>query len=94
MKRLITIIAQDTGKGIRLVYVFDEKGKVVTREMTVGYKEKAKSLYKQYPSAEYYEREIHDFFGIYFDGCPNIDQRLFKAEKDTTVPFREEGRND
>ncbi|MCK4328158.1 MAG: NADH-quinone oxidoreductase subunit C [Candidatus Diapherotrites archaeon] len=87
MKRLITIAGIDEGKGVRLVYFYDSNGKVTTTDTRLPYNGSTESISPDYPSAEFYEREIHDFFGITFTGCPNINKRLFKAEGDKKKPF-------
>ena len=33
-----------------------------------------------FPSADYYEREIHDFFGVEFEGNPKLHLKLFLAD--------------
>ena len=86
MKRLIAIVATAEGSKTKLEYFFDEKGKVSSEEKVVG--KKAPSITDKYPSAEFYEREIYDFYGVEFEGCPDMGKRLFKAEGDNTKPFR------
>lgn len=86
MKRLVAIVGVAEGNKTRLIYFFDENGKVTNSETTVG--KKTASITDKYPSAEFYEREIHEFYGVEFEGCPNITKRLFKAEDDKSLPFR------
>ncbi len=52
---------------------------------------KTPSMVDLYVSADYYEREIYDFFGIYFENHPFL-QRLILPEKwpDDVRPMRKE----
>lgn len=43
-----------------------------------------------YPGAMYYEREIHEFFGVHFEGNPNSEKQLFLENWDDMPPMRKD----
>jgi len=68
----MTIVAIEEGKGLRLEYLFDTGKKVKTVSKRVSFsKPIVKSIAKEYPHAELYEREIMEQFDITFEGNPN-----------------------
>ena len=75
--RLITISAIDSRGCFDLMYHFDIDGiktfKVVVPEETPI----IPSIIDIFPSAEFYEREIHDFFNIEFKGNPRLHEKMF-----------------
>lgn len=75
--RLITISAIDEGENFSLFYHFDTE-KIETIKVVLP-KEKPviQSIMFIFPSAELYEREIHDFFDIEFEGNLNLHEKLF-----------------
>jgi NADH-quinone oxidoreductase subunit C len=76
--RLISITAIDEGKKLRLVYHFDNDGQVVTKERELAKsKPVTQSIVRDYPGAEFYEREAHDLFGAEFQGNPHLHESLF-----------------
>ncbi len=76
-KRLVSIICIDEGQ-FRLIYQFDEKGKMENLELSVSRKKPVvKTITKLFPNSDFYEREIHDFFGVEFKGNPRLHERLF-----------------
>jgi NADH-quinone oxidoreductase subunit C len=76
-KRLVTIICIDEGN-FRLIYQFDDKGKTETLELSVLKKKPVvKSITEFFPNSDFYEREIHDFFGVEFKGNPRLHEKLF-----------------
>jgi NADH:ubiquinone oxidoreductase subunit C len=75
--RLITISAIDSGENFQLYYHFDLNG-IKTFKVTISDKTPIiKSITDIFPSAEFYEREIHDFFGIEFEGNPHLHEKMF-----------------
>ena len=89
MKRLIAITCIDEGD-FRLLYHYDTGGKVTVEERAVPRaKPTTESIFDKYPSAEPYEREIHDFFGVEFEGNPNLHLRFVLPEgKTVKYPLR------
>lgn len=78
-ERLIAISAIDEKKSFHILYHFDGK-KFETLKLIVPKKKHVPSIMFMFPSAEIYEREIHDFFGIEFEGNPNLHEKLFLPE--------------
>ncbi|MFH0929413.1 MAG: NADH-quinone oxidoreductase subunit C [Candidatus Aenigmatarchaeota archaeon] len=75
--RLVAIVCRQEGDFL-LNYYFDSKGKVETLTFKVPKDDtKVESITEEYPSADYYEREIHDFFGVEFVGNLNLHLKLF-----------------
>jgi NADH:ubiquinone oxidoreductase subunit C len=81
--RLIAIVCTDRPekKVFELLYLFDKEGKVKEKKVKVK-REKAvvKSVCDKYKSAEVFEREIHDFYGVEFEGNPTGEERLFVSD--------------
>ena len=76
--RLITISAIDDGMDFDLLYHFSHKKKILELKVVISKKKPLiDSIMELYPSAELYERETHDFFGIEFMGNPNLHEKLF-----------------
>jgi len=76
-RRLITISAVDEGEKFSVFYHFDN-GRVETLKVTLPKKAPIiPSVIFIFPSAELYERETHDFFGIEFKGNPYLHEKLF-----------------
>lgn len=85
-KRLIAIAAVDEGEKLAVYYHFDGD-EVETLKVTVPEKNaKLPTSVFEFPSAEIYERETHDFFGIEFEGNPHIHEKLFLSEKHKGKP--------
>lgn len=80
-KRLITLTAMVYGLNYHLLYQFDEKGTIFILKMIFPKsKNHVESIINIFPSANIMERELHDLFGIEFDGNPNMDHKLFLAD--------------
>ena len=78
--RLIAIVCRDE-KDFLLDYFFDNKGNVTSLKFNVPKSEPmVESITEDYPNADYYEREIHDFFGVEFEGNMNLHLKLFLPE--------------
>lgn len=79
-KRLIAIVCKDE-KDFFLDYFFDSNGKVFRLKVKLS-KQKPiiDSIVDIFPSADYFEREIHDFFGVEFKGNPKLHLKLFLPE--------------
>ncbi len=43
-----------------------------------------------YPGAKYYERDVHEFFGVKFEGNPDSDKQLFLEGWDDVPPLRKD----
>ena len=76
-KRLIAIVCKDEGDFV-LNYYFDNNGKIIVLKFNVPKKKPVvETIADIFPNADYYEREIHDFFGIEFEGNPKLHLKLF-----------------
>lgn len=75
--RLIAIVCRQDD-GFSIDYHFDSKGVISTVSVKVPNDDRqVESITEDYPSADYYEREIHDFFGVEFVGNINLHLKLF-----------------
>jgi len=80
-QRLVAIVCRDENDFI-LNYFFDKNGKITVLNFKVQKKKPiVESIIDVYPNADYYEREIHDFFGIEFKGNPKLHLKLFLADE-------------
>ncbi len=80
-RRLIAIAGVDEGKEFSVYYHFDDKDDVEALRFVIPKDNpKMPTVVFQFPSAELYERETHDFFGIEFEGNPNLHEKLFLPE--------------
>jgi NADH:ubiquinone oxidoreductase subunit C len=75
--RLITISALDSRGCYHLLYHFDI-GEIKTIKVLIPEKKPIiRSIIDVFPSAEFYERELHDFYGIEFEGNPRLHEKMF-----------------
>ncbi len=80
-KRLVAIVCVQEKEEFRLDYVFDDKGKDWTMVVRLPVKKPVVgSLMGAFPVAELFEREIHDFFGVEFQGNRRLHDKLFLPE--------------
>jgi len=75
--RLITISALDSSGCYHLLYHFDINGIKTFKVLIPEKKPVIQSIIDIFPSAEFYEREIHDFFDIEFKGNPRLHEKMF-----------------
>ncbi len=86
--RLVAIVCvQDQGpkkEDFRLLYYFDKgDGKLIKRIRKVGRRSmRTKSIIREHPVADLFEREIHDYYGVEFEGNPNLHVPLFLPEEE------------
>ncbi|MBU4502026.1 MAG: NADH-quinone oxidoreductase subunit C [Nanoarchaeota archaeon] len=93
-RRLITISAQVIGNENHLFYHFDDNKEVISLELVFPKSENhVDSIIKIFPNANIFERELHDLFGIEFDGNPNMDHHLFLADEWKEGPPRRDEKN-
>lgn len=92
--RLIAIVCQDE-EDFLLDYYFDNRGKISVLKFKVPKKDrKIESITEDYPNADYFEREIHDFFGVEFVGNMNLHLKLFLPENwNKNPPLLKGGKN-
>ncbi|MCF8019333.1 MAG: NADH-quinone oxidoreductase subunit C [Vallitaleaceae bacterium] len=48
------------------------------------------TITKIYPGAQYYERDVHEFFGVVFEGNPDALKQLFLENWDDIPPMRKD----
>jgi len=74
---LSTITAVDVGSGIELLYHFACKDALVSLRTQVPKDNPVIStIVDVIPGAALYEREIHDLFGVHFEGNPDLSRLL------------------
>lgn len=75
---LETITAVDKKDKIRLIYLFNKMPKVhrTAIYLDINYDEDVPSLTELFKSANWFESEVYDFFGIKFSGHPNLKRLL------------------
>ncbi len=84
--RLMTASGVDLGAKrpeLEVIYhfVIDDKGIILNiREIVPKEKPIVDSITPLIPGANFIEREIHDLFGIYFEGHPEIHKRVIIAD--------------
>jgi len=78
--RLITISALDSRGCFHLLYHFDINGIKTLKILVPEKKPVIPSIVDIFPSAEFYEREIHDFFDIEFKGNPKLHEKMFLSD--------------
>jgi NADH:ubiquinone oxidoreductase subunit C len=91
MAHLSTITGLDSGESIDVIYHF-WKGDVIASIKTSVPKSNmhAPSIIEIVPGAILYEMEVHDMFGVVFDGNPWMDRRLLLPDnypKDLPPPL-------
>lgn len=80
-RRLIAIAGVDEGKKFSVYYHFDDEDDVEALKFVLKKDNpKIPTIVFDFPSAELYERETHDFFGIEFEGNPHLHEKLFLPE--------------
>jgi NADH-quinone oxidoreductase subunit C len=92
--RLITISALDSRGCFHLLYHFDIDGIKTLKVLVPEKKPVVPSIMDIFPSAEFYEREIHDFFDIEFKGNPRLHEKLFLPDNWQDKPPLRKDRND
>jgi NADH-quinone oxidoreductase subunit C len=90
--RLITISAFDSRGCFHLLYHFDINGIKTLKVLVPEKKPVIPSIMDIFLSAEFYEREIHDFFGIEFKGNPKLHEKLFLPDNwQGNPPLKKDG---
>ena len=76
-RRLITMSAIDSRGCYHVLYHFDVDGIKTFKVLIPEKKPVIQSIVDIFPSADFYEREIHDFFDIEFKGNPRLHEKMF-----------------
>ncbi|MDR2350914.1 MAG: NADH-quinone oxidoreductase subunit C [Deltaproteobacteria bacterium] len=89
---LLFITAAEFVEGFLLTYVFDTFGEHFRLALRVLLRDKEKpeipSLWSVFQGAEWHEREAFDFYGIVFDGNPNLVPLLLPSDFPGPPPLR------
>jgi len=76
-QRLISIAVIQENSSFNILYFFDNKDVEIVKIKLPMKKPILPTITKIFPSAEIYERENHDFFGIEFEGNNSLHEKLF-----------------
>jgi NADH-quinone oxidoreductase subunit C len=85
----------DVEEGVMLAYHFerfDRSERLVLRIMVPQNDKRAPSLASVYTGADWHERECFDFFGVAFDGHPNLKPLLLPDDLGVNPLVKEQGR--
>ncbi len=90
---LITCIDWIDRNEFQLAYTFmnwDNGITLIVRTVIDRNKPKFKTITPIYPGAKYYERDVHEFFGVSFEGNPESEKPLFLEIWDDIPPMRKD----
>lgn len=75
---LETITAFDKGDGLRMIYLFNVHHKVHRTAVYFDspYNAELQSITNVFPSANWFESEVYDMFGVTFKGHPDLKRLL------------------
>jgi NADH:ubiquinone oxidoreductase subunit C len=91
VKHLSTITARDTGTDFEILYHFFTRGVVVTvRTACPRDDPSVDSIMKIFPGAVFYEREIHDLFGVEPRGHIDLRRLVLPEDWDQGYPLRKD----
>lgn len=90
-KRLIALTAMVEGEEYVVLYQFDDKDLFVLELRFPKKENHVDSITDIFPGADIMEREIHDLFGIEFEGNINMVHKLFLADDWEAGPPRRDG---
>jgi NADH-quinone oxidoreductase subunit C len=71
---------------------FDRSERLVLRILVPHEDKRAPSLASVYTGADWHERECFDFFGVVFDGHPNLKPLLLPDDLGVNPLVKEQGR--
>ena len=91
MRHLSTITAQDRKEGVELLYHFWQDGGLTLRVFCPRESLALQSVVDLIPGADWYEREVHDMFGVDFVGHPNLSPLILPDDWDELPPMRGSG---
>jgi len=75
---LETITAYDRGDGLKMLYLFNVHHKVHRTAIyfDISYNDQVETLTGIFPSANWFESEVYDMFGVTFKGHPDLKRLL------------------
>jgi NADH:ubiquinone oxidoreductase subunit C len=92
VKHISGITGHDNGKDIELLYHFSHGGVLLSIKTRIDRKKPAmKSIVKQFPGAEIYERECFEMLGISFQGNPRL-RRILLGHESPVTPLRKDAK--
>ncbi|MBI4797495.1 MAG: NADH-quinone oxidoreductase subunit C [Desulfarculus sp.] len=92
---LESIAGVDVTEGIMLVYHlnrYDRSERVALRLLVPQEDKKAPSIVSVYSGANWHERECYDFFGVVFEGHPELKHPLLPDDLGVNPLVKEQGR--
>lgn len=92
---LEAIVGVDVSEGIMLIYHldrYDRSERVVLRLLVPQEDKKAPSIVSVYSGANWHERECYDFFGVAFEGHPELKPLLLPDDLGVNPLVKEQGR--
>jgi len=91
--RLIALVCRDHVNFFYIQYFFrNPKKKVVKINLKVKRGEKAPSIVSYFPSAVFHEQEIHEGFGVIFEGNEKPDLLFLSEEQNELKPMRRDAK--
>ena len=94
--RLVSISCRDAGKTFIVFYSFERSEKIFVLEAAIPRNNPVlKSIIEVFDNAEHYEREVHEQFGVVFEGNPHLHQKFLLPDdwKDGDYPLRKDRPN-
>ena len=91
MRHLSTITAQNKAGGVEVLYHFWQRGGLTLRVYCPRERLALPSLVDLSPAADWYEREVHDMFGLEFAGHPHLSPLLLPDDWSEAPPMLDLG---
>ncbi|MDR1050770.1 MAG: NADH-quinone oxidoreductase subunit C [Deltaproteobacteria bacterium] len=88
---LLDVSVLEAKEGFLITYHFDsfsEPGRLAARVLAPRENPVVPSLHSVFQGAEWHERESHDFYGVRFDGNPNLVPLLLPEDFSGPPPLR------
>ena len=85
------VTAVDAAPDLMVVYHFSQVGggcRAALKLLTPRDNPTAPSIYDIYPGANWHERETHDFYGVVFDGHPDLSPLILPEDAVDLRPLR------
>ncbi len=74
--RLVAIVCRDDGKTFTVFYFFEREKLAAFRSSVQRKNPVLPTIMEVFDNAEHYEREIHEQFGVVFEGNPRLHQKF------------------
>ncbi len=89
------VVAVDAQPSLAVIYHFHHVGggcRVALRVLTDRDRPRVPSIQDIFPGANWHEREQHDFFGVVFEGHPDLSPLILPEDAGELRPLRKEGK--